>query len=651
MKFKNKGWQFNYLLLPFICFLYHQKVLSQDSFLDDTIHISEVVISGQKPYIQLSGYNTITIDSSVLNDYGHKPVASILLSKTGISVKSYGLVGTSSPSMRGTGAGHALIQWNNITINNPMLGQSDLSLLPSGLFDEVEIMYGGASLLSGTGGIGGIISFENKPSWNPGTVIVLDPGIESFGRYTSLIKVKTGNSQFQSVTRGFVQYGKNDFTYINRAAGSEPLKEKMLNSESFSKGFIEELYYRRKKNSFSAKLWYHDADRNLPASMLTSQTSGNEHQFDKSFRTILSYETKAAVATYFITGSFNLTDLSYRNKIASIDSRNEAQTYVLKTGLTKNIGNDFLVKAIIEEENTLVKSVNYLENRTRRNLAALTLTADKKIYDRFGITILAKQILHEKQFLFPDYSAGLQYRLFESSDHFLKANYSRNSRVPTMNDLFWNPGGNTDLRTETAHGYEVSYDMKQRVSEEASVQFQLSYYKNSINDLIQWRPGKYSYWTAENVKKVHTTGFESSATAGYKYGKMSAKLTAGYYFTKATTDRSEIINDESIGKQLIYVPQNSANVSLLFDYGGIYSEWMTTFTGKRYTIADNSISLPSYFLNNFTAGYEFAVNGNRYKTCFSIDNIFNKSYETIAWYAQPGRSYSLKLTIQFSIKK
>ena len=104
MKFKNKGWQFNYLLLPFICFLYHQKVLSQDSFLDDTIHISEVVISGQKPYIQLSGYNTITIDSSVLNDYGHKPVASILLSKTGISVKSYGLVGTSSPSMRGTGA-------------------------------------------------------------------------------------------------------------------------------------------------------------------------------------------------------------------------------------------------------------------------------------------------------------------------------------------------------------------------------------------------------------------------------------------------------------------------------------------------------------------------------------------------------------------
>ena len=57
------------------------------------------------------------------------------------------------------------LTWNGININHPMLGQSDLSLIPAGLIDDIQIYYGGASMPLNSGGIGGIINLETKPVW------------------------------------------------------------------------------------------------------------------------------------------------------------------------------------------------------------------------------------------------------------------------------------------------------------------------------------------------------------------------------------------------------------------------------------------------------------------------------------------------------
>ena len=104
--------------------------------------------------------------------------------------------GTATPSFRGTGAGHTQIVWNGININHPMLGQSDLSLIPAGLIDDIQIYYGGASMPLNSGGIGGIINLETRPVWKKETMISLNPGIGSFGQYTGLIKVRSGNIKF-----------------------------------------------------------------------------------------------------------------------------------------------------------------------------------------------------------------------------------------------------------------------------------------------------------------------------------------------------------------------------------------------------------------------------------------------------------------------
>ena len=101
------------------------------SFQDDTIKIKEVVISRKKSIQILPGYKKITIDSSILMNYSHSTLADLLSENSEIFIKSYGMGGTATPSFRGTGASHTQIDWNGININNPMLGQSDLSLYTS----------------------------------------------------------------------------------------------------------------------------------------------------------------------------------------------------------------------------------------------------------------------------------------------------------------------------------------------------------------------------------------------------------------------------------------------------------------------------------------------------------------------------------------
>jgi iron complex outermembrane receptor protein len=79
--------------------------------------------------------------------------------------------GTATPSLRGTGAGHTGLTWNGVNISHPMLGQSDLSLVPVGLIDDIQIFYGGASMPLSNGGIGGIINLETHPVWKKESLI------------------------------------------------------------------------------------------------------------------------------------------------------------------------------------------------------------------------------------------------------------------------------------------------------------------------------------------------------------------------------------------------------------------------------------------------------------------------------------------------
>jgi iron complex outermembrane receptor protein len=618
------------LLVPF-------QVKSQYLISNDTIRINEVIISENKENTVLPGFRMTLVDSAALKQFTHGTIGDAISYDSPIYIKNYGTGGAATSSLRGTGASGTQVAWNGITINNPMLGQSDLSLFSTGFSDRVEIYYGGASMILNSGATGGIISLISKPSFQNRTSISFKPAIGSFGKYSAQVSAETGTSEFQSVTKAFYQVSQNNFSFIDAVSRSEPFRDIRRDNELSQKGIIQEFYRKTSVGQLSAHLWYQEAQRNLPSSIITEFAGESQH--DQSVRTILNFKANSG---FSISGAWMMSNLDYRNRLARIDSRNHVQDFFLKSKFSRKISNKVIVGFLFNEVLDRVKSNNYI-NEANRNTADAAVSLETINSELIQGSLLVRQILFNKKLLLPDFSTGLRLKPFLSKNYFILYNISRSSRIPTMNDLYWNPGGNPDLKNEYALMSELGFEMN--VSKRSvTMDYDIALFHNSIKDMIQWRPGEFSYWSAFNIQNAITKGIETSATLTYKTGNIISVLKAGYSFTRATYSRES-------GKQLIYVPQNMANGSLRVRYGMFYSAWLTNMTGLRFTTEDNSDYLPAYTISSLSLGIERSLGWGKLDLSLDIDNIFNVAYENIAYYPLPGRAFELRLLAQTTFKK
>jgi iron complex outermembrane receptor protein len=191
-----------------------------------------------------------------MNNYTNLFLNDLLRDATPLYIKEYGAGLTATSSFRGTSAGHTQVLWNGININDPMLGQTDFSLVPSGMIDNVMISFGGASMDLGNGAIGGIINLGNEPAWRKETIIDIAPGAGSFGRYSGLAKISTGNEHFQSVTRAYLNSADYNFRFLDSEALPEPVWKTREHNGMSRKSLMQEFYFRKSGNVLSARVWY-----------------------------------------------------------------------------------------------------------------------------------------------------------------------------------------------------------------------------------------------------------------------------------------------------------------------------------------------------------------------------------------------------------
>jgi outer membrane cobalamin receptor len=616
------------------------QVSSQLSFQQDTVKINEVIISKKQVGTELPGFKKTIIDSLSLDKGALTSVADLLSQNTPVFMKSYGGGGTATASFRGTGAGHTQVTWNGISINDPMLGQTDFSLIPAGMADEIQVHFGAASMELGNGGLGGTINLQSNTDWKKQTSVRVVPSAGSFGRFSELILIKTGNENLYSTTKAYFQTMDNDFPFLNKTSG-EGIIEKRKDNQVSQKGFMQEVSLRQNDNLISARIWYHAASRNLPGPISMLGIKTGEKQADESIRSMLSLSNNKSLVKYFAAASWMMTELDYEFPLYSIISNNLSNSVVLKGGLTTYLDNDTRLGLTFNNELNAIKSNNY-ETNIVRNSASLTFSAIRKTRDRFGGEILIRETMDGNSLLIPDFSAGIEYRIKRNKEQFLEMNISRNSKIPSLNDLYWFPGGNHDLKNEYSWSGEIGYKAGFNFSDKIAFSSDLNLYSNFIRDMIQWRPVEgSSYWITDNIRSVNTSGIEANINAKYSSDDFNVNLITGYAYTRAT-DRDPDLE----GNQLIYVPSNMVNGSLRLGYEKIYSILETRYTGRLYTDTNNSAFLPGYATNNIIGGYRINSGNHLIDFSLKIENLFNVSYQTIADYPQPGRAYYFTISFR-----
>jgi iron complex outermembrane receptor protein len=293
-------------------------------------------------------------------------------------------------------------------------------------------------------------------------------------------------------------------------------------------------------------------------------------------------------------------------------------------------------------------SVEGYEGR-RRELSAM-FAISKSIVDRLNLNLILRQewVDGDRLPLIP--YLGMDFRLIRGMDLVLKGNVARNYHLPTLNDLYWKPGGNPDLLPE--EGWTIEGGMAyQKELMGHLLHTELSVYRSKIDNWILWIPSYRGYWEPRNVRSVLSKGLEYHLKLQGFISAFNYKVSAGYSYTSAINLGDPMTwSDESHGKQLVYIPLHSGNLLLHLGWNKLFVNYQYNAYSERFTTSSNDVTrrdrLYPYFMNDVAAGSNFHLKHLDLCVELKVYNLFNESYHTVLYRPMPGRNYQVVVKIK-----
>jgi iron complex outermembrane receptor protein len=242
----------------------------------------------------------------------------------------------------------------------------------------------------------------------------------------------------------------------------------------------------------------------------------------------------------------------------------------------------------------------------------------------------------------------INYRPNPAKSLVFSGSAAQNIHSPTLNDLYYLPGGNPLLRSEKENLLDFGV-VDEFIFGNSRFHTGISVYRSNVSDWIIWLPTFQGYWEPFNIEKVVSRGIEANVAWNGQCKSFRYAVKGNYAYTKSV-NLSE--NSPAYGKQLPYIPENSANVNVNLSWSGFHVDWMWNYYSKRYTTtasSEDTISdyLYPYFMNNLLVGITFPSMKNKLTAECKVLNIFNEDYRTVLQRPMPGRNYQLVLRYDF----
>ncbi len=618
---------------------------------------------------RVAGMKHIGIDSLVISEKQHLSLAQILSEHTPVFVKEYGRGALATASFRGTSPSHTGLNWNGVPVSDPMSGMADLSLIPAFIIDDVNLQFGSASVSDQSGGLGGSIRLRNQADWNNRLSISYTQGLGSFRTFEEYLGLAAGNDRFQYRIRLYHKQSENDYTFLNRSRvysdGDNfvhPL-DTLKNAGYKQFGFLQEVYYRPDdRNIVSFHWWSQWNDRGLPhvasyegpASALLSNQEDADHRFVGSWSRYIDNGRLHARSAY----SNKKLDYVVQNRMGAdhyiplIVSESKQHQLLQHLSYQQDLWLDILM------DHSLDLSYNRVSNYESvlgtgydkdRLVYAYVLGLQKSFWDRFDMNLVFRQewTNHERDPIVP--FLGFNIFPLQSRDLVLHANAARNFRRASLNELFWQPGGNPDLLPEEGILLEAGMNYSTGIRS-FNIQCDISFYHTDVNDWIIWIPAYQGFWKPMNIKRVRSQGIELSLRLDGHFAGFDLFMMGGYAYTPSKNLGDPVVwGDESYGKQLVYIPLHSGNMLFNVKRNNWSFSWYYNAYSERFTTTANSITnrdrLYPYYMNDISISKQINTGRLQIIAEIKVNNLFDEAYHTVLYRPMPGRHYLLIVTV------
>ncbi len=664
------------LLLPFL--------LRPVAASAQVIHIPEAVVYAERSKKEIGTQQT-KLDSIILKENIALSMADILSFNTSIFVKNYGRATLSTVAFRGTSPSHTQVSWNGMKINNPMLGMTDFSMIPSYFIDDASLLHGTSSVNETGGGLGGAVKLSTRPADAQGFGLQYIQGIGSFETFDEFLRLTYGNDHWQTSTRLVYSSSPNDFEYRNHDKKENVYDDQMQIIDQYypieknrsgaykDLHVLQEMYYNtRRGDRFGLNAWYIHSNRELP--MLTvdhgNETDFENRQREQTFRGILSWDhlrddwKLGAKAGYIHTWMAYDYKRDVGNGIMAhmTRSRSRINTFYGQVEGEYYIGKNWLLTANLALHQHIVESVDkniirqdggkaIVGYRKGRPELSGSLSAKWTPTDRLGVSVVLREEMYGKTWTPFIPALFLDGVLSKQGNVVAKASVSRNFRFPTLNDLYFLPGGNPDLKKESGWTYDtgISFDVGKK--DVYALSGSLNWFESFIQDWIIWLPTTKGFFSPENIKDVHAYGIEAKADLNLKLSQdWQLGLNGSFSWTPSiNVGEPRTPADQSVGKQLPYVPEYSSSVTGRLSWRKWVFLYKWCYYSERFTMSSNDISLtgklPEYFMSNISLERSFDLKWAEISLKGAINNLFDEEYLSVLSRPMPGIHFELFLGI------
>ena len=649
-----------------------------------TIPIKEVTVYGRRPMKEI-GVQQTKFDSVVLKENIALSIADVLTFNSSIFVKSYGRATLSTVAFRGTSPSHTQVTWNGMRINNPMLGMTDFSMIPSYFIDDASLLHGTSSVSETGGGLGGAVRLSTKAQQNEGFGLQYVQGVGSFRTFDEFLRLTYGNKNWQLSTRAVYSSSPNEYKYRNHdkkeniyddnntIIGQYYPVERNRSGSFKDLHILQEAYYNSDSGErFGLSAWYINSNRELP--MLTTDygeaTEFDNRQREHTFRGVLSWDHLRSTWKVAAKAGYIHTWMAYDYKrdagngimTSMTRSRSKVNTFYGQVDGEYYIGSKWLFTASVSAHQHLVESrdkniilqqgdkaiVGY--NKGRIELSG-SVSAKWRPTERLGVSLVLREEMFGTEWTPVIPALFVDGVLSKRGNIVAKASLSRNFRFPTLNDLYFLPGGNPDLKRESGWTYDAGLSFAVGREGSYSLSGSASWFDSHVKDWIIWLPTTKGFFSPRNIKSVHAYGVELEAELAVALSDEWHLGMNGTFSWTPSINEDEPMSpaDKSVGKQLPYVPEISATLTGELSYRTWSLLYKWCHYSERYTMSSNDLSLsgnlPPYYMSNVSLEKRFSLAWADLSLKGAVNNLFDEEYLSVLSRPMPGINFEFFLGI------
>ncbi len=586
---------------------------------DSVVVLKEVIITDTQLRDYSNTQGVQKLNDSVINRNASS-LTSLLNYNSVIYFKENGLGMVSSPSFRGTTAQQTAVVWNGININSQLNGQTDFNTLNTRDFTNISVRAGGGSVIYGSSAIGGSIHLNNELAFGDNFSNELRAEYGSFNTLGLNYKVNAATDKFSthvSITRNS---SDNDYDYPGYNLKND-------NGQFHNTSVNAALAYKlNEKNTLRLYSYIFDGERHFSRTLAAPSRSMYQ---DLNTRNLLEWMGRYGKFTSKLKAAY-LTERYkyYENFRNDIFTTGEVKTWLARYDVAYDLTDGIKLNAIVDYTENHGDGSDIIKQTRQIGSGSLLMkhVVTQKLQYELGVR---KEItsVYDSPVL---YSFGAKYDV--ARFYSIRLNGSRNFRIPTFNDLYWQGSGNADLNPETSYQAELGNEFRV-----GGVKLSLTGYYIKLKDMLRWVPSG-SQWRPENVGRVNTYGLEAVGSWQKQWGRSRVELNGTYAYT--------VSREKDKTEQLIYVPLHKATASVAYSYAHISAYYRHLFNGEVFTTSDNSTKIDPYNVSTVGAEYHFNLLSGL-SIGAQVLNLWNEEYQNVAMRPLPGRNYNVYLNFKF----